>query len=188
MINLLPYDQKAAIRAGRVNVILANYIIIALVAIALVAGIVVFAYVSLIVSRNNAQSRVDDNSKEVQSYGSTKTDADAFRSNLAIAKQILDKGTNYSTLLLAIAKNVPSGVVLDSLSIDQKTLGTPLTINAHARNKDAVLALKDQLASQTDLFSNVQLQVITFEDKPADPAHPVAVSILVTINKGALAS
>jgi len=186
MINLLPYEQKSEIRAGRLNVTLGNYVVLSLIALALVAGIVIFAYISLMVTRANAQTRVDENSKKVLGYSKTSTDAANFRTNLSVAKQILDKQVAYSALLLNIAKYVPSGVVLDGITADQKSIGKPTNITAHATTSDAVLALKTQLESQPTLFTDVQLSTVTFEQLPVDPQHPISIEMSFIIAPGAL--
>ena len=183
MINLLPDDKKAEIRAGRSNVTLLNYVILSLAGLGLLLLTVVFAYISLTVTRNEAQNRVDDNGRDIAEYQKIQKSADSFRSDLGVAKQILNKDISYSNLLLSVAKVIPDGVVLDSLKLDQTTLGAPTVINAHASSRTTALAFKSKLESNTDLFDDVKFTSIDFEEDPADPKHPVAITMSVVIKK-----
>jgi hypothetical protein len=184
MINLLPDEKKKEIRAGRVNVIIRGYIGMAAVAVAFVGIVLAGTYVTLNVSRSSAQARVDKNEQLTVNYNSVSSEADKFRSNLATAKQILDKEVTYSSLILKIARAVPNGVVLDSLNLDSKTLGTPITLTAHARDKAAAQQLKSSFGNQPQLFSDVHFEQLQFGGD--NGAYPVTVTLGLVINKEAV--
>lgn len=186
MINLLPYERKAEVRAARLNTTLANYILLSLIALGLVSGIVIFSYISLSMIRVNAQARVDENVQKIAGYSKISQEASSFRSDLSVAKQILDKELAYSSLLIQFAKYVPKGIVIDNLPIDQKILGTPTTINAHASSSDTALAFKTLLETQPTLFSDVRFDSLTFESQPADPVHPINITMSITFKKDTL--
>lgn len=185
MINLLSDEKKAEIRAGRANVIILNYIFMLLAALALLIVILVGSYITLSVTRSDAQARVAQNDSKTTQYKATEDKAKAYRNNLATAKQILDKEVVYSQLMIKIAQAVPKGVVLDQLSLDPKSIGAPITINAHARNQNDAVALKTSFEKQTSLFSDVHFEQIQFEES-SNGGYPVAITLGLTINKGAL--
>ncbi len=186
MINLLPDDYKAEVRAGRLNVIILNYIIMTLLAIALLAVLLGLAFVTLSASRQDAQRRVSENNLAISQYSSINAAAERYRSDLGTAKQILDKGINYSDLILKIANTIPSGVVLTSLNLDAKSIGSPMIINIYAKDQAAVLQFKQALQSHPELFSDVSLQSI--EAKEGDVKNPYSYSatVNVTISRQAL--
>ena len=185
MINLLSDEKKAEIRAGRANVIILNYIFMLLAALALLIIVLIGAYVTLSVTRSDAQTRVTQNTSKTAEYKATEDKAKAYRDNLATAKQILDKEVVYSQLMVKIAQAVPNGVVLDQLSLDPESIGTPITLNAHARTQSDAVALKTSFEKQTTLFSDVHFEQIQFEEN-ANGNYPVSVTLGLTINKGAL--
>jgi Tfp pilus assembly protein PilN len=185
MINLLADDKKKEIRAGRANVILLRYIIMTLVAAVILVAIVAGAYFTLSLSRQNAQEQVQRNETERNSFSQSVAEAQAFRTDLQTAKTILDKEISYSTAILKIANSIPDGIVIDSLSLSPETIGNPISLTAHARDKDAALNLKTSFENNPELYSGVQIDSIDFGAESAD-SHPVNITLTVTINKEAL--
>ena len=186
MINLLPDDYKAEIRAGRLNVIFLNYIIMSSLAIGLLAVLIALAFVTLSASRQDAQRRVEDNNVAINQYSNVKSAADSYRSDLGTAKQILDKGIDYSDLILKISNTVPSGVVLTSLNLDAKSIGAPMIVNIYAKDQNAVLKFKQSLQSHPELFSDVSLQTIESKEPDAKNPYSFTATVNVTISKRAI--
>jgi Tfp pilus assembly protein PilN len=187
MINLIPYDTKAEIRAGRLNTILRSYIVMLFTAILLLAVLFGLAFITLTADRQNAQHRVQENDQAISQYSDVKAAADKYRADLGTAKQILGKSINYSDLILKISGTVPSGVVLTTLTLDAKSIGTPTLLTVYAKDQAAVLAFKASMQSHTELFSDVSLQGLQSRDV-VDPKLPYAytATLNVTINKKAL--
>ena len=185
MINLLADDKKKEIRAGRANVVLLRYIVMTLIAGVVLVAIVIGAYFSLNLSRTLAQDRVEQNVVERNSYSQSVAEAKDFRSDLLTAKTILDKEISYSTAILKIARSIPTGIVIDSLSLSPETIGQPISLTAHARDKNAALNLKTSFENNKELYSNVQIDSIDF-GSTSSGSHPVNIVLTVTINKAAL--
>lgn len=188
MINLLPDTYKAEIRAARTNVLLMRYIAILLVAITTLGGLVAGSYFVLNGARDSAQAKVNENEQRVAEYRSIKVSADSFRSDLSTVKSILEQDISFSKLIYKIADAVPKNVVLDSLTLDPKTFGTRMTINASAKTFEDAAKLKEAFANKQELFSGVQLQSIQSGGSSSDSpsaGYPVKVSISVILNKGA---
>jgi len=184
MINLLPPALKKDINAGRVNVILVRYIWILLVLFAVLGAFVMFTIFALRGIQATAESQISDNAQKASSYTPIQIRATTFQSNLAIAKSILSRQTNYSTIILDISAHIPSGVVLENLSLDSKTFGTPMEIRAKARSREAANNLKDSLES-SNLFRDVQFKSLTSTE--GGNGYVMAVTLQATIDKEAVA-
>ncbi|MES2876518.1 MAG: PilN domain-containing protein [Patescibacteria group bacterium] len=187
MINLLPYENKAEIRAGRMNILLVRYIAILVCAGLVLGGLVVGSYVVLNNTRSSAQVKVVENQQRVSAYQTTKSQADSFRTDLTTAKTILDSSVSFSKLIYKIAAIVPSGVILDGLTLDPQTFGSSVNLTASAKSFDDASKLRDAFIKNDQIFTNVQLQSIRSSDsgESTTEAYPVKVSLTVVINKGA---
>ena len=187
MINLLPNEHKSEIRAGRANVILVRYIVIMISAVVVLGGLLVGSYVVLNSTQVNAESRVAENQQQVAQYQDVRVQADAFRSDLAVAKTVLDSEVSFSKLIYKIAAIVPSGVILSDLTLDPKNFGSSVTMSANAKTFDDATKLRDAFEGSQDVFSSVQLKTIRSDDGgTSQEGYPVQVSLSVVINKGAL--
>lgn len=188
MINLLPYDYKKEIRAGRANTILMRYISILSIGVVILGGIFGGAYVVIYGAHQNALATVEANQAQEAEFAAVRERANSFRSDLATAKTILDKQVIYSKIIYDIADAVPSGIVLDSVELSPETLGSSVTLSASARTNSDAIKLKDEFTKQASLFTDVKL--ISISGGTSDMAdggggaYPVKVSISVTLQKG----
>lgn len=186
MINLLPEERKSEIRAGRTNVLLLRYIVILLSAVVVLGGLVGGSYVVLNSAQESAQVKVGENQARVSAYNDVKVQADAFRSDLATAKSVLDDDLSFTKLIYKIADAVPRNVVLDDLTLDPAMFGSPVTMNASAKTFDDASRLKNAFINQHEIFTSVQLQSLQTDESSANSAYPVKVTLKVVMNKGAL--
>lgn len=182
MINLLPDETKRQLRAARTNTILIRYIIIVLFAVIFLGGFMGGIYVILGNMRDNAQAIIDANSQQTSEYGSIQSQTQALQASLKNAKTLLDEEVVYTDLITSIARLTPKGVVLEKLTLNPSTIGSPTTIQAYATTTDAALALKDSYQNST-LFSNVTIQNISTSSGIG--GYPVNIVLNLTINKGA---
>ncbi len=186
MINLLPDSHKAEIRAARTNVLLIRYIAILIAAITTLGGLVAGSYIALNGARDSAEQKVAENQQRVGQYQSIKAQADAFRSDLTVAKSILDQHISFARLVYKIADAVPKNVILDGLALDPQTFGTKITITASAKSFEDAAKLKDSFARKQDVFSSVEIQSIqSGASNGSGTDYPVKVNLGVVINKGA---
>ncbi|MCA9341193.1 hypothetical protein KC952_01545 [Candidatus Saccharibacteria bacterium] len=194
MINLLPDNNRKEIHAGYANYILIRYIFMVFIAIIVLASIIVMAYVVQLSMHASAEERVASAEKDAARFSSTVSESEKFKSNLATAKQILDKEVKYSKLILMIAEVLPKGVYIDSLTLDSKSLGTPITLSAHTKTMKDAVNLKSRFENNKKLFSDVHFQSITPQETSDNNSggstsantHPIQVLINVTINKGVM--
>jgi Tfp pilus assembly protein PilN len=180
MINLLPQEEKRQLRAARSNTLLLRYNILLLGVVGFVGIAVAVTYVILTTAQQSSKQTIQENSAKVGQYASVQAQAEQFRQHLATAKQILDSEVTYSKVVLDIAKLIPSGVILENVSLDSQTFGTETTLVAQAKSYDAALALKDSFG-KSPLFSDVHFQSITAGGTAT--AYPVTVNLNITIKK-----
>jgi len=181
MINLLADDRKEQIQAARVNVILARYGVILLLALAFLAGTLFVSYQILQNTKASADAIVESNDIKADVYSETKTEVDTLSTKLNESRAILDQEVRYSHLLTTIGQLMPAGTVIDSLDLNEQSFnGMPIEIKMYAKNNETAVAIRDQLQS-APLFTQVNL-------KGTDAAngisgYPISVTLSVVLNK-----
>lgn len=183
MINLLPDDAKVEIHAARTNVTLVKYIFVLGLGAVFLCLISVAVYFVLMNTQAAAEATVAENASKSTAYSSVQAQSNSLKASLAIAKTILDKEVDYTKVLTGIARVMPAGVVLDTLSLSPTTLGTPITLQAYAKTNSDALALKDSF-KKSPLFSSVTLVSLASSTGQAN-GYPISVSLSLIINKGA---
>ena len=182
MINLLPPETKRELRAARSNTLLVRYNFFLLGALVFMMVVIGIVYVYLTNTKANAELTINENKAKVAGYATVEAQAKEFRTNLQTAKQILDQEINYTKVVLEFAALMPPGTILETLTLDSATFGTPTTLNAKAKDYASALALKDSF-QKSELFTNVHFQSIA--GGGADAGYPISVSLNVTIKKDA---
>ena len=181
MINLLPPEEKRQLRAARTNTLLLRYNVFLLGALAFLGLAVGVTYFYLSSTRAGAESVISENRARVANFAEVQSQADIFKANLAIAKQILDNEVTYTKVMLSIAALMPSGTVLDKLNLDSQTFGTETTLAARATNYENALKIKEAFET-SPLFSNVHFQSI---GSGGQAPYTLTVNLNVTIKKDA---
>lgn len=181
MINLLPPDIKSQTSAARANRLLLRYNALLLGSIGFLLAAILLVYIYLASAKSIAEQSIAENIARAGDYQSVESEATAFKQNLQNAKQILDNDATYTKVVLEIASVLPPGVVLDTLSLDSASFGTPTTLAANVRDYATVLALKNSLQTST-IFSDVSIQTIS---NNGSGAYPLNASFSVTIQKDA---
>jgi len=184
MINLLPDDAKKQIKAGRTNVILMKYLFTLGISIAFLAAISIGSYFVLLGTKTNAEAIMSNNTSNTNAYSTVQAQAASLRSSLSTVKTILDQEVVYTKVITNIASSIPTGVVLESLTLSPTTFGQPVTLQAHAKTTDAAIALKQQFQS-SPLFSGVTFQSLSSATTALSDGYPISVTLSLTINKGA---
>jgi len=183
MINLLPDETKRQLRAARTNSSLIKYIIFLLISIVFLSLACAASYVIMNDSHTNAEKIIATSQTKSDSYLSVVNQATALSQKLLLTKNILDQQISYSNIIMGLAAVFPEGVVIDSLSLSNSTIGTPTTIKARAKTASDSTLLKTNLQNSL-LFSNYSLKSITTD--PSDTTgYPVLINIEITINKSA---
>lgn len=193
MINLISTEQKRDIRSARINVTLLRYCIM-LITLALVIGVIYGLGFWLVEQDKRAMNeKLRSQSEQSKAYAAVEKEAETFRQNLLIAKQILGKEISYSAFLTTLAKDMPAGALLTNFSIggQQATVVAQkgMTLDARTTSYTKVLELKANL-EKSALFENVSIVSAT---RPADIAdlsglaakYPYEVSLNVKLSSSA---
>jgi Tfp pilus assembly protein PilN len=130
--------------------------------------------------KNNAQSIIDSNQTKANEFGTVQEDAAALQTSLASAKALFDQEINYPAILTTLGSLVPTGVVVDKLTLNAQTLALPFDIQVYATTTDAAAALQTALEG-SPLFSGVTMKSLSSANGLDD--YPVNAVITATINK-----
>lgn len=182
MINLLPEETKRQLRAAHTNVLLFKYLLVLGAGAAFLSLAFGASYIFL-TNNKVAIEKLEDNSQSTVSlYSVAQKQLNSIVSSVTTAKNILDQQVSYSNIIAGIAAALPTGVIIDKLTVDNSTIGKPITLIAKAKSADSAPLMKDSFASST-LFSNYNLLSMTTD--VSDPSgFPVQISFSITINKG----
>lgn len=182
MINLLPDQTKREIKAARMNVALLRYNFFTLGAIGILALFCLMFYLILNSSHRDALSTSSDNAQKAATYDSVRKKADEYRSNLALASQIIDRGVKYTDVIIEITKLIPKGVTMDSLSLTATSFGQQTSFTAHAKGYEEATQLKSNFQS-SKVFTNVFFQSLTLQNDQSSPGYPISISLSAKLNK-----
>lgn len=190
MINLLPPSDKRQLAAARTNTLLVRYCVILACIIAFLFIETVGMYFVVDTGTQQNQAVIDDNNKKTADYSSTKNAADEFTKNLAVAKYILSKEISYTSLIYTLAGSLPSGAVLENLSLDPATFGTATTLTVNTISDVKALEVKTALQNatfgeKTPLFSEVSFQSVTANEN-STTAYKYTAVYNVTYSKAVL--
>jgi Tfp pilus assembly protein PilN len=156
MINLLPPNTKKQLRAARVNVILLNYCLLIGLTALLLGGVFAVGFWADSNDQQLAAQAKTQSDSAAQSYGTIRKEAETFAKDLGVAKTILTNNVNFSQLILDIAGVVPSGVILNNLSLGTSSQNAPIDVNGRAVSYDAAVSLKNSLDA-SPIFENVNI-------------------------------
>lgn len=134
-------------------------------------------------TKANAEKLISENASKDTSQGAIQAQNAALRKNLADAKAILDQEVVYSKFVTNIAALMPSGVVLDNLSLSPSTFGSPTSLQFFAVSTEAALSLKEKFET-SPFFSGVNFQSLTSNTNEQSSAYPISATLGLVINKG----
>lgn len=181
MINLLPDTTKQQLRAARTNSALIKYILFLIISIIFLGAACGVSYIILGNSKTAAEKIIATSSTKSDSFLSVSNQATELSQKLLITKGILDQQVPYSDIVMGLAAVFPTGVVIDSLTLSNKTISSPVTIKARAKTADDATNLKINIQKSIQ-FSNYNLKSLS-SDPSDQTGYPVLISIEVTINK-----
>lgn len=182
MINLLSPEDKRQLRAARTNSLLLRYTILLGVLLLVLVAEMGGAYVVIANDKANNQAIIADNEAKTAGYNDTKKEAAAFATNLATAKYILGQQVPFTSIILRLAAALPPDAVVDKVSLDPATFGTPTTLTVHTVSYSSAVSLKDNL-QKSGMFSDVSFQSV---NEGEAKSHPYTVTLNVTYSKDLL--
>lgn len=190
MINLLSPDSKRTIRAARMNVILRNYLVLTLMVVAGMGSIYGVGFYLVANEKVIAQKEKDEGELGLAQYAAATKQAETYKANLAVVKQIMSSEIVYSQFLTDTAAALPPNTILSNLTLSTVTKpGTKsgaTSLEARAKSYGDVLLLKEYL-DKSGIFTGVS---IASTNRPDDLTkltgierqYPYEVTLNVTIN------
>jgi hypothetical protein len=184
MINLLPTETKNQLRAAHANVALVKYFVIlsaGVVFLALACGV---SYFILINVKNTNEETKENQQNTNSAYVTAKKQFDEMSADMLAAKNILGQQVLYSNIITGLASALPSGVIMDGLTLSASNISSPVILKAHAISDSTVSQLRSNLMKSA-LFNSSDVQS-SGDGESATSGYPIAITITVTINKGAI--
>lgn len=168
------------LRAARRNTIWSRYTFI-IVALLIAVNIILALTLFFIQSQARSyEERIASNEElSNKEYRTTKTQAATFRKDLSTAKAILDNETNYSSIIVDIARTIPSGCVLSTLTLNAQSFSTPQSLSFRCKSPEDILRLKSALEKSTAIFDKVNIVSTSLSTAPL--IDPYAVSIVMSV-------
>lgn len=181
MINLLPPNKRSLLLASRSNSLLIRYCFATLALAILLALLTGLVYIVLTNSRSSVEDRLAQAEARTAKYSDIQKQADEYRHNLAVAKTVLNSGTDYSKIIVSIARDLPQGVALSSLTLNEDSFNKPMTLEVTGNDEYEALQVKASL-EKSDLFDNVYIESITKNDNESTKTQNLLIRINVTLN------
>ena len=182
MINLLPIDIKAEIRAAKLNSLLISYLVIILFGIVFLGLLAGGAYYILSEAKASADQSIADNKAKAAVYDDTRTQAVELQANLSSARQALDANVDYSALLVGFASLMPEGVIIEEMELNSTVFSSDTTVKILAKDTESILSFRDTLSSSV-LVSNVRLGNVSNND--TDEVYKGEGEMTFTFNRSA---
>lgn len=163
MINLLPPEKRRELHAARQNNLLVRYVFATLITLILVVLIHVGTFALLKSTEISGKNASRENQDKVAAHKKTERVAKEYAANLATAKQIFSKRVPYTDAVINLAAQLPEGIVLDTISLDEGVVGKKDILSARAKSYESALALKDMFNAST-IAKDVSIISIGRED------------------------
>jgi Tfp pilus assembly protein PilN len=181
MINLLSPNDKKQLRAARRNVVLLRYNIVALLTILAISFVYAGGFFITMRSNMTADEQLNEDTARTRNYAEVQKTSQEFAKNLTVAKTILTNEITYSTLITNIAKTLPSGTVLDNLTLNPTMFGKEISLGASTKTYSKALELKASL-EKSALFSNVSIESVNSSTgaEGEQTKYPIAVILKAT--------
>jgi capsular polysaccharide biosynthesis protein len=185
MINLLPSDKKAEIRAARTNLILVRYIIILILAISFIAVAMYVTYSVLAMTKTSNEAVVASNDLSSEVYSSTRQQVSALNDSLRESKVVIDQEVRYSKVFVNLAQLMPAGTLFDKISLNGNSfLGTASNLRVYAKSTTETDSLRQNF-ERSSMISGVTVTIVTATDSGVD-GYPVSADVTMTLNKAGI--
>lgn len=190
MINLLSPESKRSIRAARLNVTLRGYLVLTLLVVTGIGSIYGIGFYLVANEKAVAQKEKEAGELQLAQYAAATKQADTYKANLAVVKQIMSNEIVYSQFLTDTAAALPPNTILSNLTLStaikpgKKPGATAL--EARAKSYADVLLLKEYL-DKSGIFTGVSIVTTTRPDDLSKLTgiprqYPYEATLNVTIN------
>jgi hypothetical protein len=182
MINLLPTNKKAEIRAARTNLILVRYIAILLLAIGFIVTAMYVTYSVLAMTKTSSDEVIASSDVKANVYSATNDQVEALSGQLSEAKLLLDQEVRYSKVLVNVAQIMPANTIFDKLVFDSTTVTTtPISTKVYAKTSADAVNLRQNF-EKSPFVSGVNFLTINQSGSEIE-GYPVTADISFTLTK-----
>ncbi len=181
MINLLPPAEKEAITYARYNTQIRSWIIGAFVGLAGVAIVVLGGQMILRQSTENYQQAINSSKEQLQRQDQKETleQVKGIQSSFKLVVDVLSREVLFSKLLPQVGQVMPSGTVLEDLSLNTDAGQTAFDLTASARDFTSGSQIQVNLVDPSNkLFEKADLVNVSC---PSDQEEPTEYPCRVTM-------
>jgi Tfp pilus assembly protein PilN len=178
MINLLPPQVKTQVAYSRNNRVLLHYLTLTVFLAVALSGSLLGAAYYLDQDIKRIDGDLADKKQEIASYKNLQAKAKLTGARLASIKTIQQNQAKFSVLLVDLAKYMPQGTVISSITLtgDDKQ---PVRLTVNALDYKTALSFRDSIAQSPRIsaadIENIKRQpnsnysvVVVFAFKPGD--------------------
>lgn len=179
MINLLKASDKKIIRAGRRNRDWTRYILLTAAALGVLVFVSIITFFMFDAEEANQKNAAQEaNQKNASEVAETDKLVENFTKNIQTLQAIENNKIRYSSLLVDIAKGLPNGCIMSTLSVSSGTLDkTPQTFEISCPTDSAATELKND----SKIFRDVQ--IISLNHDSSQAGLPIKISFNAIIQK-----
>jgi Tfp pilus assembly protein PilN len=141
MINLLPPEHIRQLHASRQNTGLIRGLIFTFATLIVIILVIGSVYLLMESAKSHAQDVYTGNQSKAREYTTVEKNAKAFTTELKTTKDILTAKTSYTDMLINFTAALPPDAVIDTVSFNASTVGTPTTLQARVQSYDKALEL-----------------------------------------------
>lgn len=159
MINLIPNELREERLYGRRNKVLLIYLVAMFLTAVAVVIILVGSLTFFGTDKSALQSEIKDNDVRIQGLKSNVSELNATVTKLDTVNQLYDSGIKFSVLIPSIAEVLPTGSVLNSLSLVSGSTDA-LTLDVDLENPELAAVLVTNLV-ESELFEAADVSTLT---------------------------
>lgn len=165
MINLLDKPTKKEYRAARRNATWFRYVLLMSAVFVAVNIILVATFFYLENQKSIINKQITENTdRRKLQYGNTENQIKSIKSDLSIAKVILDNEMKFTKPIVAISRSIPGNCILETLSLTKQSIDAQANYNfrckttsAYPSYEDTILHLKTALEKSDQVFTSVNI-------------------------------
>lgn len=184
MINLLPPAYRQTLRSRHQQRLVRAWLVVLWLSTAALALILVGSWVYINKQSNDLKQSIASTNQELAAQNITKVQKDAktLTNNIKTINQVLSREIRFSDLIQDIGKVMPSGTVLNSLTLGQAT--GALDLSASAKNYATAAQIAVNLSDPANMIFN-KVDINSISCSSASTAYPCTGSFRALFSKTA---
>ncbi len=174
MINLLPPESKQAIKFARINVILVQYVVVAIITTMVICSLLMFSRASLMSAKHDTEKLLESDHVRIAELESISADAKSLSETVTTINKLLDKEIRFSYLLKEIGAVMPPGSTVSGLILNQDQ-SQPVTFSVLLDSAETAGVLQENLV-ESKLFQSADILNVS-RSGTSDPRYNYAANV-----------